>query len=213
MADLYLLNKPFKVLSQFTDSDGRSTLANFVNIKGIYPAGRLDYDSEGLLILTSEGDLQARIADPKYKLSKTYWVQLEGIIDDHAISHLASGVLLKDGLTRPAKVKRINEPNLWPRTPPIRFRKDDHTSWIELTISEGRNRQVRRMTAEVGYPTLRLIRYSIGPWKVEDIQPGTYKKIEVNLPQNKTPSKIQNKKHYNNPKAKSKRINIKRHST
>tara|TARA_R110002167_G_scaffold47684_2_gene141099 strand:+ start:199 stop:837 length:639 start_codon:yes stop_codon:yes gene_type:complete len=184
MADLYLFNKPFNVLSQFTDTNGRSTLIDFIQIPKIYPAGRLDYDSEGLLILTSDGTLQARIADPKYKLPKTYWVQVEGNIDSLALLKLEQGVLLKDGLTRPAKVKRIEEPNLWPRNPPIRYRKDDITSWIELTISEGRNRQVRRMTAEVGFPTLRLIRYSIGSWCVKDIQQGEYLKQEVHLPKN-----------------------------
>ena len=208
MADLYLFNKPFNVLSQFTDNDGRSTLSDFIDIKDIYPAGRLDYDSEGLLILTSEGSLQARIADPSYKLSKTYWVQVEGIIDNNSIARLASGLVLKDGITRPAKAKRITEPKLWPRTPPIRFRKNDQTSWIELTISEGKNRQVRRMTAEVGFPTLRLIRYSIGPWKVDHIEQGSYKKIEVNLPQKKHSTYKNNI----NPKLKNKRINIKRDS-
>ena len=212
MAELYLFNKPFNVLSQFTDNEGRSTLADFIEVKGIYPAGRLDYDSEGLLILTSEGSLQARIADPKFKLSKTYWVQVEGIIDDKALSHLTSGVSLKDGMTRPAKVKRISEPELWPRTPPIRFRKNDQTSWIEITISEGKNRQVRRMTAEVGYPTLRLVRHSIGPWKVDNLELGCYKKIEVNLPQNKTPKKISNKINANT-KPKKKRSNTKKHSS
>ena len=208
MADLYLFNKPFNVLSQFTDSDGRATLAHFIKIKGIYPAGRLDFDSEGLLLLTSEGSLQARIADPKFKLSKTYWVQLEGTIDSQAISKLTSGVMLKDGLTRPAKAKIIKEPVLWPRKPPIRYRKNDQTSWIELTISEGKNRQVRRMTAEVGFPTLRLIRYSIGPWTVDNIDQGSYKKIDVNLPQKKpSPNShnTQNKKRTNNPKPRYKR--------
>lgn len=186
MADLYLFNKPFNVLSQFTDSVGRSTLADYIDIKNIYPAGRLDYDSEGLLILTSEGSLQARIADPKFKLSKTYWVQVEGIIDKNAISHLTSGVRLKDGITRPAKARIITEPEIWPRTPPIRFRKDDRTSWLELTIKEGKNRQVRRMTAELGFPTLRLIRYSIGPWTVDNIEQGSFQKVKVNLPEKKT---------------------------
>lgn len=182
MAELYLFNKPFNVLSQFTDTDGRLTLAEFISTPKIYPAGRLDYDSEGLLILTADGNLQARIADPKFKLPKTYWVQVEGDIDQEAISRLENGVSLKDGVTRPAKAKRISEPNIWLRTPPIRQRKNDVTSWLELTISEGRNRQVRRMTAEVGFPTLRLIRYSIGSWCIKDIQPGTYQTLEVHLP-------------------------------
>lgn len=202
MADLYLFNKPFNVLSQFTDSDGRPTLADFIDIRNIYPAGRLDYDSEGLLILTSEGSLQARIADPKFKLSKTYWVQVEGIIDQNAISQLASGVKLKDGLTKPAKAKIINEPELWPRTPPIRFRKDDQTSWIELTIKEGKNRQVRRMTAALGFPTLRLIRHQIGPWTVDNIKQGCYQKITVNLPEKKTASQQSEFKRNRHPKPK-----------
>jgi 23S rRNA pseudouridine2457 synthase len=191
MADLYLFNKPFNVLSQFTDSDGRSTLANYIKTQSIYPAGRLDYDSEGLLILTSDGELQARIADPKHKLPKTYWVQVEGQIDTIALTKLEKGVLLKDGPTRPAKVKPIDEPALWQRNPPIRYRKDDITSWIELTITEGRNRQVRRMTAEVGFPTLRLIRYSIGSWCVKDLQLGSYIKLEVNLPKKNINKKTQ----------------------
>lgn len=196
MADLYLFNKPFNVLSQFTDSQGRPTLTDFIQVPRIYPAGRLDYDSEGLLLLTSDGALQARIADPKHKLPKTYWVQVEGCIDKEALLRLEQGVLLKDGLTRPAKVKQIEEPSLWPRNPPIRHRKDDVTSWIELTISEGRNRQVRRMTAEVGFPTLRLIRYGIGSWCVKDIQQGEYLKQEVHLPKKsaKKPNQRQGKK-------------------
>lgn len=198
MADLYLFNKPFNVLSQFTDSQGRPTLTDFIQVPKIYPAGRLDYDSEGLLILTSDGALQARIADPKHKLPKTYWVQVEGRIDNKALLRLEQGILLKDGLTRPAKVKQIEEPSLWPRNPPIRHRKDDITSWIELTISEGRNRQVRRMTAEVGFPTLRLIRYSIGSWCIKDIEQGKYLKQEVHLPKNMTKTK----KPFNKPLSK-----------
>lgn len=185
MPDLYLFNKPFNVLSQFTDSDGRSTLADFIQIPKIYPAGRLDFDSEGLLILTPDGELQARIADPKHKLPKTYWVQVEGEINNDALNRLESGVQLKDGLTRPAKARRIDEPDVWQRNPPIRYRKDDITSWIELIITEGRNRQVRRMTAEVGFPTLRLIRYSIGSWCIKDIPQGELLKKEVHLPKNK----------------------------
>ena len=198
MAKLYLFNKPFNVLSQFTDKEGRTTLADYINIPDIYPAGRLDYDSEGLLILTNNGELQARIADPQHKLPKTYWVQLEGIISDEAIAQLERGVLLKDGLTRPAKARRINPPDIWERKPPIRFRKDDLTSWIELTISEGKNRQVRRMTAETGYPTLRLIRYSIGHWTIDSIRPGTFISDEIHLPAKKQirhkPSPIQKDK-------------------
>lgn len=201
MADLYLFNKPFNVLSQFTDSNGRSTLANYIETPNIYPAGRLDYDSEGLLILTSNGELQARIADPKHKLPKTYWVQVEGNIDEDALSKLEKGVLLKDGRTRPAKATLIDEPDLWPRNPPIRYRKDDITSWLELTITEGKNRQVRRMTAEVGFPTLRLIRYSIGPWTLKNLSQGSYIKLEVNLPKNTSDKKTKRL----NPKRNTKR--------
>lgn len=183
MAKLYLFNKPFNVLSQFTDNEGRQTLADFITIPDIYPAGRLDYDSEGLLILTGHGELQARIADPKHKLPKTYWVQVEGDISQDAINQLEKGVMLKDGLTRPAKARRIDSPAIWERDPPIRERKNDVTSWLELTIREGKNRQVRRMTAETGYPTLRLIRYSIGHWTLDNIPPGTFILDEVNLPQ------------------------------
>ncbi len=188
MATLYLFNKPFNVLSQFTDTEGRATLADFIPHTGIYPAGRLDYDSEGLLILTGDGELQARIADPRHKLPKTYWVQLEGLINQPALDTLEHGVLLKDGLTKPAKARLIEPPDIWERTPPIRYRKNDLTSWIELTITEGKNRQVRRMTAEVGFPTLRLIRVAIGPWKVSTLEPGAFISTEVNLPA-KTPSK------------------------
>lgn len=195
MADLYLFNKPFNVLSQFTDPDGRPTLADFIETPKIYPAGRLDFDSEGLLILTSDGSLQARIADPKFKLPKTYWVQVEGDINQEALTSLERGVTLKDGMTRPAKAKRIQERKIWPRTPPIRFRKDDITSWLELTISEGRNRQVRRMTAELGFPTLRLVRYRIGSWCIKDIQPGEYQKLEVHLPK-QIPSKQKSKHNF-----------------
>jgi len=182
MPTIYLLNKPFQVLSQFTDTEQRSTLADFITTPNIYPAGRLDYDSEGLIILTGNGIMQARIAEPKNKLSKTYWVQVEGIITPAAIQQLQAGVTLKDGVTRPAKARRINEPDIWQRTPPIRQRANDKTSWIELSISEGRNRQVRRMTAETGFPTLRLIRSGIGPWSISGIAPGEHKIIEVNLP-------------------------------
>ncbi len=170
---LVLFNKPYDVLSQFTDGNGRSTLANYINIKKIYAAGRLDKDSEGLLLLTDNGALQNKVANPKNKLEKYYWVQVENEVNDEAIQNLVQGVELKDGLTKPAKVKRILEPeNLWPRDPPVRFRKSIPTQWLEIVIREGRNRQVRRMTAAVGHPTLRLIRHRIGDWKLNELQPG-----------------------------------------
>ena len=169
---LFLFNKPFNVLSQFTDSDARATLADYINTKGIYPAGRLDRDSEGLLLLTNDGRLQQKISDPKHKMAKTYWVQVEGEISQQALQSLRQGVQLKDGLTRPAEAKAIPEPDVWARTPPIRERKSIPTSWLELTIKEGKNRQVRRMTAAVGFPTLRLIRYAIGQWNIDHIKQG-----------------------------------------
>ncbi len=172
---IILFNKPFDVLCQFTDEQGRSTLADFIKLKNVYAAGRLDRDSEGLLLLTDDGKLQHKITDPKNKMQKTYWVQVDGEITDEAINQLEQGVQLKDGLTRPAKAKKIAEPaTLWPRKPPIRERKQIPTSWIELSISEGRNRQIRRMTAATGFPTLRLIRYSIGDWTIDNIASGSY---------------------------------------
>jgi 23S rRNA pseudouridine2457 synthase len=172
-----VFNKPYNVLSQFTDGDGRETLADYIKYKNIYPAGRLDRDSEGLLLLTSYGRLQNQISDPKFKMTKTYWAQVEREITPEAIDQLKNGVKLKDGMTAPAKVTLIDEPEIWPRDPPIRERKSIPTSWIEITINEGRNRQVRRMTAEVGFPTLRLIRVSIGPWSLDDLQPGQLRQI------------------------------------
>ncbi|MBS4034068.1 MAG: pseudouridine synthase [Ignavibacterium sp.] len=172
---LILFNKPFNVLCQFTDKEGRKTLSDFIKIKNVYAAGRLDYDSEGLVLLTEDGKLQNKISDPKNKLSKTYWVQVEGLPDEKALEKLSKGVLLKDGLTKPAKAKLIDEANIWERNPAIRKRKNIPTSWVELTIIEGRNRQVRRMTAAVGYPTLRLIRYSIDEWNINKLKNGEYK--------------------------------------
>lgn len=182
MTRLILLNKPFNCLCQFTDDRGRSTLADFIRTPGVYPAGRLDYDSEGLLLLTDTGALQHRIASPQLKMSKTYWVQVEGDISDEALSRLSSGVDLKDGPTRPAKARRLSAPDLWPRNPPVRQRQNIPTSWLELTITEGRNRQVRRMTAAVGFPTLRLIRQRIGDWSLDDLSPGESRTVDVYMP-------------------------------
>ena len=175
-----IFNKPYNVLSQFTDSEGRETLATYIKQKGIYAAGRLDRDSEGLLILTSYGKLQHYISQPRYKMAKTYWAQVERDITPEAVESLRSGVKLKDGTTAPAKVQVIDEPDIWPRDPPIRERKNVPTSWIEISITEGRNRQVRRMTAEAGFPTLRLVRVAIGPWQLGDLQPGQYREIPRN---------------------------------
>ncbi len=178
MAGLILFNKPYGVLSQFTDErqgDPRPTLADFIAAPGFYPAGRLDFDSEGLLILCDDGRMQARIADPRFKLSKTYWVQVEGEPDEGAMESLRRGVHLKDGLTRPAEVELLAEPALWPRDPPIRFRKSIPDRWLRLAIYEGRNRQVRRMTAAVGHPTLRLIRWSVGEWTLDGLAPGQWR--------------------------------------
>ncbi len=175
-----IFNKPYNVLSQFTDSDGRETLATYIKQKGIYAAGRLDRDSEGLLILTSYGKLQHYISQPRYKMAKTYWAQVEREITPEAIDHLRTGVKLKDGTTAPARVQVIDEPDIWPRNPPIRERKNVPTSWIEISITEGRNRQVRRMTAEAGFPTLRLVRVAIGPWQLGNLQPGEYREIPRN---------------------------------
>ncbi|PCJ22291.1 MAG: pseudouridine synthase [Gammaproteobacteria bacterium] len=189
MANLYLFNKPFHVLSQFTDKSDKATLARFIDVKKVYPAGRLDYDSEGLLLLTDSGALQHRICDPDAKMPKRYWVQVEGDITPEAINALQNGLQLKDGLTRPAKARIIPAPNVGPRTPPIRSRKNVTDSWLELTINEGKNRQVRRMTAHVGFPTLRLIRYSIGPWTLTDIEVGQWQKQTVNTPELQSPAK------------------------
>lgn len=178
MTKLILFNKPFGVLPQFTDRGSetkRATLSDFIDVPGVYPAGRLDRDSEGLMILTDDGKMQARIADPKYKMPKTYLVQVEGEVADESLTLLRQGVELKDGLTRPADVERIAEPDLWPRNPPIRVRKSVPDCWLKVTISEGRNRQVRRMTAAVGHPTLRLVRWSIGDWTLGELQPGEWR--------------------------------------
>ncbi|GAA4050546.1 pseudouridine synthase [Parerythrobacter jejuensis] len=178
MTRVILFNKPHGVLSQFTDRGSptqRQTLSNFIDVPGVYPAGRLDRDSEGLLLLCDDGKLQAQIADPRFKLPKTYLAQVEGEPAPEALEQLRRGVRLKDGLTRPAEVDLIADPQLWPRDPPIRVRKSIPDSWIKLTIREGKNRQVRRMTAAVGHPTLRLVRWAIGDWTLEGLEPGSWR--------------------------------------
>ncbi|MBL4680574.1 MAG: pseudouridine synthase [Pseudomonadales bacterium] len=184
MTNLLLFNKPYGVISQFSKINSTPTLADFIKLKGFYPAGRLDQDSEGLLLLTNDGQLQARIAEPKFKLEKTYWVQVEGKLTEKAISILRQGVNLKDRMTRPAKVHQIYDPALPFRSPPVRHRASIPTSWLEIIITEGKNRQVRRMTANVGFPTLRLYRKQIGSWSVDKIKTGQFESIQVNLPTN-----------------------------
>jgi len=183
VARLILFNKPYGVLSQFTDRGGagsaRATLSDHVDLPGVYPAGRLDRDSEGLLLLTDDGGLQAQIADPRFKMPKTYFVQVEGEPAEASLDALRRGVRLKDGPTRPAEVECIAAPALWPRDPPVRFRKSVPDSWLRLTIREGRNRQVRRMTAAVGLPTLRLVRWRVGEWTLEGLQPGEWRQVSV----------------------------------
>jgi len=182
VARLVLFNKPYGVLSQFTDrgsETARATLSDYIDLPGVYPAGRLDRDSEGLLLLCDDGRLQARIADPRFKLPKTYWVQVEGEPDEADLVRLRQGVRLNDGMTRPAEAERIAAPDVGPRDPPIRVRKTVPDSWLRLAIREGRNRQVRRMTAAVGHPTLRLVRWSIGEWTLAGLAPGEWRETTV----------------------------------
>lgn len=172
---IVLFNKPYGVLSQFTDDSGRPTLSDYIDLKNVYPAGRLDIDSEGLLVLTDDGRIQHLLSNPKNKNPKTYWSQVEGEPTEEAITQLSQGVLIEKKMTLPATAKKLSEPDLWDRDPPIRFRKSIPTRWIELTITEGRNRQVRKMTAAVGYPTLRLVRVSVGKYGLGDLKPGEWK--------------------------------------
>ena len=181
---LIAFNKPYGVLSQFTDKgtagSTRPTLSAYIDVPGVYPAGRLDRDSEGLLMLTDDGKLQARIAEPKHKMEKTYWAQVEGLPDEAALQAFRTGLDLKDGRTRPARVALIDEPpGLWERDPPIRYRKSVPDCWLEINISEGKNRQVRRMTAAIGHPTLRLIRCSVGDWTLDGLKPGEWRAVDV----------------------------------
>jgi 23S rRNA pseudouridine2457 synthase len=183
VSHLILFNKPYGVLPQFTDkgTEGspRPTLSAFIDVPNVYPAGRLDMDSEGLMLLTDDGRLQAQIADPRHKMPKSYLVQVEGAVGDDALQKLRSGLKLNDGMTLPALAEAIEPPALWPRDPPIRVRKTVPDSWIRLTIREGRNRQVRRMTAAVGHPTLRLVRWSVGDWSVEGLPPGKWRDLRL----------------------------------
>lgn len=183
MATLILLNKPFHTLCQFSDEQGRRTLADYIDVPDVYPAGRLDHDSEGLVLLTDDGRLQHRIASPRRKMPKIYLVQVEGEISEQALAQMRRGLELRDGPTRPAAARRIDPPQLWPRNPPVRERASIPTSWLEITLTEGRNRQVRRMTAATGFPTLRLIRTQIGEWRLGDLAPGQFRRQHVHLPE------------------------------
>lgn len=189
MPRLILLNKPFNVLCQFTDKEGRPTLADYIDQQNVYPAGRLDYDSEGLVLLTDSGELQHQISHPGKKMAKTYWLQVEGDPEEKDLQPLRHGITLKDGPCRPAKVRKISEPTLWPRTPPVRHRKNIATSWLEIQISEGRNRQLRRMAAAIGFPVLRLVRIRIGDWSLQDLPTGHSRQLELHMPVKRAPSR------------------------
>lgn len=180
MSTVILFNKPYGVLCQFRAAEGRQTLKDFIDVPGVYPAGRLDADSEGLVVLTGDGQLQHRISAPEHKLTKTYFVQVEGLPTEAAIAHLQRGVDLRDFVTKPAAVSMVAEPAwLWPRQPPVRFRKNIPTSWLCIAIGEGKNRQVRRMTAAVGFPTLRLVRTAVGNWNIDGLPPASWREVEV----------------------------------
>ena len=181
MSRIVLFNKPYNVLCKFTDAAGRPTLAEYIKIPGVYPVGRLDRDSEGLVLLTDDGALQNHLSDPRHKLPKTYWAQVEGEPDTAALEQLRSGVLIEGRKTRPAKARHLAEPALWPRDPPIRFRKSIPTTWLEIILTEGRNRQVRRMTAAMGHPTLRLVRVAIGPYTLDGLAPGEWREVQSHV--------------------------------
>jgi len=200
VAKLIIFNKPFQVLSQFTDNSGKKTLADYINVKAVYPAGRLDFDSEGLLLLTDDGLLQAKISDPKYKLSKTYWVQVEGNATQAQCDELLAGVSLKDGMATALSCKPIPEPVLWGRVPPIRVRKLIPDSWMEIVINEGRNRQIRRMTAAVNLPTLRLVRAKVGDWTLDGLYPGEYSVDDTVTSASLSPLNAQSNTRLNTPK-------------